>query len=137
MKDKEEVPNLGDPLPKLVDDTIPEGAVLSIDSSIADPPPTLDAPQEVEQKQTPGTFMTPEKLMGLLKKMVETEQVTPEQARTMRQQFGISQAYFTGKKVSREEKKKKKAIATASKRANRYNESSKGVSRQRGRQSAG
>ncbi len=111
-----------------------QGATLAIDSSIADPPPAI-TPEE--PKQTPGAFMTPDKLMGLLKKMVDTEQVSPEQARSMRRQFGITNNYFTKPKVSREEKKKKKAIATASKRANRYNESTKGVSRQRGRQSAG
>lgn len=106
------------------------GATLAIDSSIANPPPTIEAP---EPKQTPGAHMTPEKLMGLVKKMVDSEQITPEQARTMRRQFGITQSYFTGKKVSREEKNKKKKIADASKRKNRYNESTKGVSRQRGR----
>jgi hypothetical protein len=109
------------------------GATLAIDSSIADALPVIDAPEVEQPKQTPGAHMTPEKLMGLLRKMVNSEQMTKEQARQMRRQFGITQSYFTGKKVSREEKKKKKAIATASKRANRYNESSKGVSRQRGR----
>lgn len=114
---------------------VPEGTVLAIDSSVADSLPTIDPPEQA--KQTPGAFMTSGKLMGMLKKMVDSQQMTQEQAQTMRRQFGISQSYFTGKKVSREEKNKKKAITKASKRANRYNESTKGVSRQRGRQSAG
>lgn len=114
---------------------VPSGAVLTIDSSIADPPPKLDTPETVEHTQTPGAHMTPQKLMGLLKTMVNEEQITPEQARTMRRQFGVTQSYFTGKKISPEKKKHKKAIAQASRVKNRYNESTKGVSRQRGRSS--
>lgn len=109
---------------------VPEGAVLAIDSSVADPPPAIEAP---EPKQTPGAFISPEKMMGLLKKMVDTEQMTAEQARTMRRQFGITQSYFTGAKISREEKKAKKKIADASRRTNRYNASTKGQKRSHGR----
>lgn len=116
--------------PKVETPVVPEGAVLAIDSSIADALPTIEAP---EPKQTPGAHMTPQKLMKMLKKMVDSEQLTPEQARTMRKQFGISQAYFTGKHITVEEKKKKKEIVTASKRANRYNGSTKGQKRSHGR----
>lgn len=117
--------------PKVETPVVPEGAILAIDSSIADPPPKLDPPAEPEHKH--GPRMTPEKMMGLLKKMVDTEQMTPEQARQMRKQFGISQAYFTGVKISKEDKKKKKAIADASRKANRYNGSTKGAKRSHGR----
>lgn len=91
-----------------------------------------DTTKEQKFTPTPGAFMTPQKLMKLLKNMVDTDQVTPHQARQMRQQFGISQAYFTGKKVSREEKNAKKRTADASRRENRYNESAKGQKRNNG-----
>lgn len=110
---------------------IPEGAILAIDSSVADPLPVIDPPEQ--PKQTPGAHMTPEKLMEMLKVMVDTEQLTPEQAQTMRRQFGITQSYFTGSKTSRADKKKKKAIAENSRKANRYNGSTKGQKRSHGR----
>lgn len=109
---------------------IPEGATLAIDSSIADPPPTIDPPAA---KPTNGAHMTPKKLMALLKNMVDSEQMTKEQARAMRKQFGLSQAYFTGKHITRDEKKKKQAIVDASRKANRYNGSTKGQKHSHGR----
>ena len=112
---------------------VPEGAVLALDSSIADPPPKLDPPKDKEFVPTPGAFMTPDKFMGILKKMVDSEQISPKQAKQMRQQFGVKQSYFTGTKIDPVKNKEKKAVAQSSRVANRYNGSSKGQKRSHGR----
>lgn len=112
-------------------EALPEGAVLSIDSSIADPPPTIDAPEE--KAPTPGAFMTPEKFLGILRKMVATEQMTLEQARQMRKQMGITQSYFTGTKITDEERRERRHRVKASRRINRHNGSGKGQKRNHGR----
>lgn len=117
---------------------MPEGATLNISSNEVELPPDFVDEQDLVEassterpqfKSAPGAFMTPEKFMKALKHMVDTDQLTPEQARQMRTQFGVTQAYFTGKKVSREHKNAKKKIATESRRKNRVNGSTKGQKR--------
>lgn len=87
---------------------------LSLDSSIADPPPTLEAP-----KVAPKVNFTPEKLMGMLRQMVDDGNIDRHQAAEMRRKFGISTGYFTKKKVSDEERKKKRKAAKVARRFNR------------------
>lgn len=122
MKDKEimtETPNVS------------EDGILTLDSSVDDVLAPVNTTEE-PRKQVPGAFMTAKKLMKMIKQMVVSETLTRHQARDMRRNFGISQAYFTGKKVSREKKNILKKIADNSKRINRHNDSTKGQTFQRG-----
>lgn len=111
---------------------VSEDGTLTLDSSIVDVLAPIETAAEEPRKQTPGAFMTAQKLMTMIKKMVDSEQITRQQARDMRRKFGISQAYFTGKKVLREKKTILKKITDNSKRINRHNGSTKGQTFQRG-----
>lgn len=106
-------------------DILPEGATLHLDSSVLDP---VEGPIP-EQKRI---HMTPDKFLGVLRKMFEGEKITRAQMIEMRRRFGITNSYFTKPKTDKAKKKKAKAVAKASRRRNRYNNSTKGQKRTHG-----
>lgn len=100
-------------------DVLPEGATLVLDSESVDSP-------EAMGPSVPQRRITRESFLGILRKLLATEQISPRQAREMRHKFGISNKSFGKKKVDLAKKKRKRKIAKASRRANRYNGSIKG-----------
>src|SRR5271157_3165424 len=92
---------LGDPLPEIVDDTLPEGATLVLDSSEFQDV-KLQPPESVPGKQIP---MTQEAILAFVSKMVASGEITTRQAADIRRRFGISGSIFTKKKVNKAAKK--------------------------------
>lgn len=105
----------------------PTGATLTLDSSSFDS--TSDGAPEQPQKPI---HLTRDKIMDILRKMFASEQITRQQMLEMRRRFGISNASFHKKRVSKAKKKKARALAYKNKRTNRLNGSSKGEKRSHG-----
>jgi hypothetical protein len=85
-----------------------------------------------EHHEIPRKKINAEQFLTMIRGMLIDEKITLRQARELRRQFGISNSYFTKKKVSVTKKKRKRAIAAMSRRKNRYNCSTKGHKRNNG-----
>ena len=82
--------------------------------------------------EIPRKTINPEQFLTMLRGMLIDEKISLRQARELRRQFGITNAYFTKKKVSNEQKKRKRAMAAMSRKRNRHNGSTKGQKRNSG-----
>lgn len=59
-------------------------------------------------------------LMDILRGMLAEGKITASQAKQLRTRFGITQSFFTGKRFDKEKARRKRKIAKASRRRNRY-----------------
>lgn len=87
---------------------------------------------EHEHHEIPHKKITPEQFMSMIRGMLIDEKISLQQARELRRSFGIANSYFTKRKVSNAKKKRKRAMAKASRRKNRHNNSMKGHKRNSG-----
>lgn len=85
-----------------------------------------------EHHEIPRKKINAEQFLTMIRGMLIDEKITLRQARELRRQFGISNAYFTKKKVSAAKKKRRRVMAKASRRKNRHNNSMKGHKRNSG-----
>ena len=76
----------------------------------------LDA---AESQDTPNVPLTKDEMLVTISKMVDSEQISPAQARHMRFQMGIYQSDFTKKKLDKKKSRKRNKIAKKSRKANR------------------
>lgn len=86
-------------------------AQLSIDTTEG----TLDDTTVTAPTRTPSTKLD---ILSALAAAVSSGNMTAQQARSLRSSFGISQARFTRKQVSKKTRKNRRKMQAASRRAN-------------------
>lgn len=107
-------------------DELPEGATLTLSTEDL-------LPETIIEERQPTMALTREKFLGIISRMLASEEITQRQAMEMRRRFGISNASFHAKKVDSKKKKKARKLAARNRKVNRWNGSKKGESKQQNR----
>jgi hypothetical protein len=106
-----------------MEDQTSQGQTLVLDSTTALETPAVTTPDQDSRKMLKAT---PEMVMKFMRDMMSNGKLTPRQAQELRKQLGVTKNFFTKKKVDPAKKKRRKQIAEASRRRNRYTGATKG-----------